>query len=417
MDIAIQKEWEKKYGEGGNLHLDLKNSLEQMRPWINEMKSAFLYELQQSNLKLSPEEEKGFLSFIYLVIPESHFDLNAESPAKAVGPFQFTPSTAESYDLQITNNYDERKDPILSARACAKHLLDSYQRFGKDWRMALMDYNGGLTNSYTKYLNQKERSDKIKIRTDIPPYTIQKGDTLSSIAIKYNTSISLLKRANNIKDDTILLPKQSIQIPQKKQAITYEGMRRWQEKNINAEIQRLREKYEQKHKVRLGESLSSIAEKYSTTIQEIQKLNKLTSTNIQVDDTLRLPHSKIKFEKIIMQEFSAQNENFNYPGKFYAVIKIIEELELEKKNKPIHQYHKQYTLKKSDLIRTLRAVGKQKGINPNSDKYKQLLQINPAITNSKHILPIGAVIRIPTEKRNGIPKKKNDMLAANSNNK
>ena len=80
-----------------------------------------------------------------MAIIESALQTKAVSRANAKGMWQFMYTTAKRYDLHINSYVDERFDPIASAHAAAKYLRDSYLIFG-DWALAIASYNCGAGN-------------------------------------------------------------------------------------------------------------------------------------------------------------------------------------------------------------------------------------------------------------------------------
>jgi membrane-bound lytic murein transglycosylase D len=83
-----------------------------------------------------PEE----LSWLPLV--ESGFKVRALSRARALGPWQFISSTGYRYGLRRTEWIDLRMDPEESTRAAIEYLTELHGMFG-DWMTALAGYNCG----------------------------------------------------------------------------------------------------------------------------------------------------------------------------------------------------------------------------------------------------------------------------------
>lgn len=99
-------------------------------------------------------------------------------------------------------------------------------------------------------------------------YIVKAGDSLYRIAINYNTTVDNLMDINNLSSNLLsigqklLVPKTTNQTPN----------------NFN-------------YVVKLGDTLYSIANKYNTTVDEIKKLNNLTSNLLNVGQTLKIPSS------------------------------------------------------------------------------------------------------------------------------
>jgi len=80
--------------------------------------------------------------FKYLAVIESSL-VNAVSPAGARGVWQFMPTTAKEYGMEVSGDVDERYHLEKSTEAACKYLNDAYKRFG-NWTLVAASYNGGM---------------------------------------------------------------------------------------------------------------------------------------------------------------------------------------------------------------------------------------------------------------------------------
>ncbi|MDE6860750.1 MAG: lytic transglycosylase domain-containing protein [Duncaniella sp.] len=80
---------------------------------------------------------------IYLAVIESTLNPRALSPAKAGGMWQFMPSTAKEYGLEVNDYVDERYDIEKATEAACRYLKNAYAKYG-NWESVAASYNGGL---------------------------------------------------------------------------------------------------------------------------------------------------------------------------------------------------------------------------------------------------------------------------------
>ncbi|HOV22040.1 MAG TPA: LysM peptidoglycan-binding domain-containing protein [bacterium] len=71
-----------------------------------------------------------------------------------------------------------------------------------------------ISQSGTTQISEKETSKEVskELSSDVKYYIVKKGDNLSEIARKHNTTISAIKKLNNLKNDTVYVG-QKLKIP------------------------------------------------------------------------------------------------------------------------------------------------------------------------------------------------------------
>ena len=119
--------------------------------FINSYKRSGRYiakivkELNEAGL---PEE------LAWLPIVESGFNVSALSPARALGLWQFIPSTGYKFGLKRDDWIDERLDPEKSTKAAIAYFQELHRMFG-DWTTVLAAYNSGEGNVLRVIRGQK----------------------------------------------------------------------------------------------------------------------------------------------------------------------------------------------------------------------------------------------------------------------
>lgn len=135
-------------------------------------------------------------------------------------------------------------------------------------------------------------------------YIVQKGDTLYSVAMANNTTVDELKRINNLTSN-ILSIGQLLKIPS---ALLPEST----------------------YIVKKGDSLYSIANKYNTTVDELKRINNLTSNILSIGQVLKLPSDKVsdveKEENTINYTVQKGDSLYSIARKYSTTIDKIKDL-------------------------------------------------------------------------------------------
>ena len=245
----------------------------------------------------------------------------------------------------------------------------------------LDDYAEAVVKSIAEYTNTPYLEPNTSEQ-----YTVQRGDTLYSISQKFNIPVNKLKEINNLNTNTILpgqilIIKENVTPPQ---PTTY--------------------------KVQKGDTLYSISQKFNTTVDEIKRLNNITSNNIYINQELYIPTSNSipsnplpippidddeneEYSEYIVQKGDSLwkiSRDYNITVKELIELNNLTTTTLQIGDKllvPINKTEKTYTVQRGD---TLWSIAKENNVTVNELKEKNNLTTN--------LLSIGQTIIIPTKK-------------------
>lgn len=279
------------------------------------------------------------LELKYLPIIESALNPSAVSRAGAAGLWQFMTSTAKIYGLTVNSLVDERRDPIKSTWAAARYLKDLYDIY-KDWNLVIAAYNCGPGNVNKAIKRTEGKADYWEIYYNLPKET--RGYVPAFIAANYvmtyycDHNICPMQTDLSMTTDTIhvnrqLHFKQIAEVcdipmdeirdlnPQYRRDIipgnSQECILRLPNEHLYTLISNMDSVYNHKkdqlfthratvnlkettsakqasavvyHKIRSGDTLSTIARRYGTTVSRIKRLNGLKNNNIRAGKTIRV---------------------------------------------------------------------------------------------------------------------------------
>jgi membrane-bound lytic murein transglycosylase D len=256
---------------------------------------------------------------VFMAHTESAFKVTAYSRARAKGIFQFIAATGRRYGLRIDYWVDERSDPEKSAHAAASYLKDLYEEFG-DWYLALAAYNAGEGRvrrairgtgsrdfwkiARTRYLRRETRNyvPAILAATQIAKDPAKFGfDIERDAAIEYDTvqvegpaDLKVLAKCAGTDLATLAALNPALRRKQTPPSATTDvrvppGTGE-QMLAALAEIPRDERILYALHRVRRGDTLSTIARAYGTSVYAIQQANGMgRRTMIREGKTLKIP--------------------------------------------------------------------------------------------------------------------------------
>lgn len=287
------------------------------------------------------EVEKRKLPMEIALLPaiESAFKPHAYSRARAAGLWQFIPSTGRHFGLERNWWYDGRRDVVKATQAALDYLQELNIAFDGNWHLALAAYNAGERRvmNAIKYNRRRGRpTDYKNLRTlkpetlnyvpkllaiskivanpeyyNITLATIPNEPYFSRIEIGSQIDLGIAARMANISlgdlyDINPAFKRRAtapngphyLLVPAERREIILSALGNLPEKN------RVRW---QRHYVRQGDALSTIARRHGVSVRAIQRANGLRNSRIRAGRNLLIPVSA--------QRLTAYHGNVTKPVK------------------------------------------------------------------------------------------------------
>lgn len=282
--------------------------------------------------------------------------LSYGSTGSAVAELQSKLSALLYYTGSINSNFDFETENAVKRFQMNNDLTADGVVGSQTWNRLNLLY-GNLNECVTDNNN----SDNVL------NYTVVSGDTLYSIAKRFNTTVDAIKELNNLTSNTLSIG-QILRIPAvSEESITYTVVG--------------------------GDTLYSIARKYNTTVDAIKQLNNLTSNTLSIGQILIIPQTSLDY---VTYTVVGGDTLYSIARKYNTTVDAIKELNnLTSNTLSIGQILKipttnenyfNYVVVSSD---TLYSIARK--YNTSVDAIKSLNNL------TSNILSIGQVLRIPNK--------------------
>lgn len=309
----------------------------------------FLYYIVQELEKNDMPIELAFLPIV-----ESAFDPFAYSHGRASGMWQFVPGTGERFGMKQNWWYDGRRDVVASTEGAIQYLKYLHKFFDGDWMLALAAYNSGEgrvrkavrknkrlgkpTDFWSLDLPKETRAyvpkllalaDIVKRPEDfnLSLYSIDNKSVLSQVDIKSQLdlakaatlaglSLAELQRLNPGFNrwatdpdgpHRLLLPSHSV-------AKFELGLNKLSKKDRLAW---------QRYKIKSGDNLGVIANKFNTRVDLIQQVNNIKGNQIRAGKHLLIPVAAKSLDSYVFSQEQRIAKKQNRPQKGLKLVHTV----------------------------------------------------------------------------------------------
>ncbi len=321
----------------------MKRVVERARPYLHYITESVEAAGLPSEIALLPIVESAFQPFAY-------------SHGRAAGIWQFIPSTGKRFGLKQNWWYDGRRDVYASTHAAIKLLKTLNRHFNGDWMLALAAYNTGEGRVKRAIRYNKRRgkpTDFFSLR--LPRET--RAYVPKLLALKkiindpdaYNIVLDEIPDSpyfEKVKLDSqidLALAADLAGIPLDDLYRLNSGYNRWatspngpydlllpvehveQFKLKLAELPPHKRIRWIRHRVRKGETLGTIAQKFHTSIRTIKRINRLRGKTIRAGRSLTIPVASRALREYRLSANQRKSRLQNIPRKGRKVSHIVKQ--------------------------------------------------------------------------------------------
>ncbi len=297
----------------------LKKIAEQARP--------YLYYIHQQVRRRGLPGELALLPMI-----ESNYDPFAYSKVGASGLWQMMPGTASGFGIKVDWWYDGRRDIIASTNAALDYFSYLGNFFDNQWLLAIAAYDTGegTVNQAVQYNAKLGKSTSfwsLHLSKETESYvpkllalaTIIKNPSEYPVNLPNIPNQAYLATVNVGSQIDLARVARMSHMSLQALAQLNPGFNRWAtDPNIPTRILLPVDKAAQferslkqlpidqrvtwvRYKVKTGDNLSSIADKYKTTLTLLRAVNHLKSNEIHISQTLLIPTATSQLTKIVLK--------------------------------------------------------------------------------------------------------------------
>ncbi|QYA24888.1 LysM peptidoglycan-binding domain-containing protein [Gramella sp. MT6] len=304
------------------------------------------------------------LEIKYLAIVESALNPRAKSRVGATGLWQFMFTTGKMHGLDVSSYVDERMDPERSTEAAAQYLASLYKVFG-DWDLVLASYNSGPGNVSKAIRRSGGSTDYWQLRRYLPRetagyvpaflatmYLFEYADEhnfqpknpdvvyfeTDTIQVKQLLTFDQISKVTGVENEMLqflnpsykldIIPfvedkKYSLRLPKPasgKFVSNESAIYNFAETQLAEEKKELPKYVETedriRYKVRRGDYLGKIAERYGVGVSSIRRWNNMRGNNIRVGQYLTIyPRKPVE---VASSKTPSETKNSSNP-RFYTV--------------------------------------------------------------------------------------------------